>query len=121
MIDWGAIATATEKTGTGVTAMVMLEVTPPADALTIAEPALSPATNPPAVMEATVASEVVQITTRFERIPPCESVSVAVSCSESPTTRVVTPSTIDLPGGARIVTAATGSGVRIAYTLKCDT
>jgi hypothetical protein len=105
---WGVSVTATAATGTGVTVTVMLEVTPPADARTIAVPGLIAVTNPPAVTEAIAMSEVAQVMARFNSVPPCESVGVAVSCTVSPTTRG------GLPGGERIVTAATGSGVRIA-------
>jgi hypothetical protein len=117
---WEERVTATAATGTGVTVTVMLEVTPPAKAVTFVDPALIAVTSPLAVTEAIVASEVAHVIARFESIPPCESVSVAVNCSESPTTRVETPFTIGFSGGPRIVTAATGRGVRIAYTLKCE-
>jgi hypothetical protein len=107
-------ATATEETGTGVTVTVILEVTPPAVALTVVEPGLIAVTRPLDVIVAIEAFDVAQVMARLLRGWPCASANAAVSCSVSPTTRVETPPTIVFPGGARISTDATGSGVRIA-------
>jgi hypothetical protein len=121
VIVGGVRVTATEATGTGVTVTVMLEVTPPAEALILAEPGLTAATNPLDVTDTIPASELAHVIARFERMCPSESVSVAVNCSVSPTTRDTAFSRMGFSGGPRIATAATGAGVRIAYVLKWDT
>src|SRR5438067_9468280 len=99
----------------------MLEVTPPAEALIVVVPAATAVTNPSGVIVAVPGADDAQVIARFARGSPKASVTAAVSCSVSPATRVETPATIGFSGGERIVTALTGSGVRTAYTLKCDT
>jgi hypothetical protein len=103
--------TVTVATGTGLTVTTTVEVFPPADALIVAEPGLSAASTPVALIDAIVGSELDQVTTRFESTRPSLDVSVAVNCSDSPTTRDVAPFTTSAP---LIVIAATASGVRIA-------
>ncbi len=97
-----------------MTVTVILEVTPPAVALTVVEPGLIAVTTPADVTVAIVAFEVAQEMARLLRGWPWASASAAVNCSVSPTTRAETPPTIVFPGGARISTDATGIGVRIA-------
>jgi hypothetical protein len=103
--------TVTVATGTGFTEIKTVEVFAPADALIVAGPGLSAASTPVEVIDAIVGSELDQLTTRFERTRPSPEVSVAVNCSDSPTTRDVAPFTTSEP---LIVIAATGSGVRMA-------
>jgi hypothetical protein len=103
--------TVTVATGKGLTVIAMVEVFPPADALAVATPGLMAVTTPVDVIDATVGSELDQVTTRLERTTPPLEVTVAANCSDPPTTRDVAPFTIP---GPLIWIAATGSGRRIA-------
>ena len=112
----------TEETGTGSDRDGDTGGHSPAEALTVAEPGLIAATNPLGATDAIAASDVAQFTTRFERIWPAESVSVAVNCSGSHQQQGMKSRVQRVFGRARrIATAATAAGVRIAYVLKCDT
>jgi len=110
----GVGVTVTVATGIGVTVITTLPVFPPADATIVVEPGLTAASRPVELIDAIVASELDQVTTRFERTCPSPAVSVAVNCSDSPTTRDEAPFTISFSAGPLIVIAATASGVRMA-------
>src|SRR6266404_2065153 len=110
----GVGVTVTVATGIGVTVITTLPVFSPADATIVVEPGLTAASRPVELIDAIVASELDQVTTRFERTCPSPAVSVAVNCSDSPTTRDEAPFTISFSAGPLIVIAATASGVRMA-------
>ena len=96
------------------TAIETLEVFPPAEALTIAEPGLSAAMRPSDATETMAPLDVVQLTRRLERVRPSAALKVALSCSDSPTTSDAAPATIGLSAGPEIAIPAIVSGVRMA-------
>ena len=110
--------TLTDATGIGVTVTPTLDDFPSDAALTFASPGLIAVTSPLPLTDATVGSDDAHVTTRFERGVPSAPVSAADIWSVLPATRPAAPLTIGFSGGPEIATAATASGMRMAYVLS---